>query len=274
MKKISWPIKKISWIIAAFTALLSFSSAFAETLTVGLDCTYPPFNYRDSSGQMKGFDVDIANEIAKRLGMEARYLCQSWDGLIPGLLAHKYDVIIAAMDITPERQKRIDFSIPYYLAASRFVGPKSMAYAPVDSDGKLSAHALKGKVVGVLRASIYEKYLAATYKGVELARYDTIDNMLLDLKAGRIDLAFSDGVKLEYDFLNNPKNRDFIFIGSKVDKFKDLGLGSGVGILKGNDALRERINSALSAMFADGAYERINRKYWSFSVKPSQSGGL
>jgi len=260
-------IKK-SWVIAVLASLLAISTVHAETLKVGVDCTYPPYHYRDETGQLKGFDVDIAREISKRIGAEFEYICPSWDALIPGLLARKFDLVVASMDITPERQKRIDFSIPYFLSAARFVGPKSMANAPLDADGKLAPEFLKGKVVGILRASIYERYLNAVYKGVQLARYDSMDNVLLDLKTGRIDLAFTDALKAEYDFLGDAGNQDFALIGPRVEDYRYLGGGSAVAMRKGRDALRERINTALRSMFDDGTYAEINKKYWPFSVMP------
>jgi len=261
-------MKKISWVIAAFACLLAVSSVRAETLRVGMDCVYPPFHYRDASGRLKGFDVEIANEIGRRLGVSLEFICPAWDALIPGLLARKFDLVISSMDITPERQKRIDFSIPYFLSAARFVWPKSLANAPLDASGKLDPEFLKGKVVGLLRASIYERYLSEVYKDIELVRYDTMDNVLLDLKTGRIDLAFTDALKAEYDFLGDSENKEFAVIGPRVEDFAYLGGGSAVGIRKGRDELRERINAALKDMFEDGTYARINQKYWPFSVMP------
>jgi len=239
-----------------------------QVLKIGADCTYPPFNYKDSSGAWQGFDVDIANEIARRLHMSADHECVTWDGLIPGLMVGKYDVIIAAMDITPERAKRVDFSIPYYRGAAAFVGLKKLENAPVDSSGRLSPDFLKDKQVGILRSSIYEKYLRKTYPGIKLVRYDTMDAALLDLKADRLDLVFTDKSKTESDFLHRAGNKDFAFIGPDVTDYSVLGEGSAVALRKGDDALREKVNAAIKAMMADGTYDQINHKYWSFSVKP------
>ncbi|KAA6206414.1 MAG: ABC transporter substrate-binding protein [Candidatus Tokpelaia sp.] len=254
---------------AAFMAVFCAQAARAENvLKVGGDCTYPPFTYKDSSGRLQGFDIDIAEEIARRLNMTMQHQCVAWDGLIPGLMVGKYDVIIAAMDITPERARRVDFSLPYYRAPSAFVGLKSAAKAPLDSTGRLAADFVAGKAVGVLRASIYEKYLQKTYPGVNLTRYGTIDDALMDLKAGRIDLVFTDMPKVEADFLHKTDNKDFAFIGPKIEDYAVLGEGSAVVLRKGNTALRDQVNMAVKAMMRDGTYDKINRKYWSFSVKP------
>lgn len=253
----------------AMAALLLAPAAMAQpALKIGGDCTYPPFTYKDSAGALKGFDVDIADEIARRLDMRPQHQCVTWDGLLPGLMAGKYDVIIAAMDITPERAQRVDFSLPYYRAPSVFVGLHSAAHAPLDKSGKLAPAFMAGKSVGILRASIYEKYLQKTYPDAELTRYDTIDDALMDLKAGRVDLVFTDMPKIEADFLHKPDNADFAYIGPKVEDFAILGGGSAAVLRKGNAALRDKINAALKAMMADGAYDRICRRYWTFSVKP------
>jgi len=239
----------------------------ADALKIGSDCTYPPFIYKDASGEVKGFEVDISNEIARRLNMQPERQCVTFDGLLPGLMAGKYDVVIAALDATPARAKRVDFSIPYYRAPAAFVGPKSLANAPVEN-GRLAPSFMKGKTVGLLRASIYEKYLEAAYPDAKIARYDTMDDALIDLKAGRVDMTFTDMPKAESDFLDKPGNQDFAFIGPQVMDYAVLGEGSAAAVRKGNAALLAKINAALKAMMADGTYEKINRQYWNFSVKP------
>jgi len=257
------------FVFAVFISSPALRPAGAQdVLKVGGDCTYPPFTYKDSSGRLQGFDIDIAEEIARRLGKTMQHQCVAWDGLIPGLMVGKYDVIIAAMDITPERARRVDFSLPYYRAPSAFVGLKSAAPAQLGTNGRLAADFVKGKAVGVLRASIYEKYLQQAYPGLVLTRYGTIDDALMDLKAGRVDLVFTDMPKIESDFLDKADNSAFAFIGPKIEDYAVLGEGSAVVLRKGNDGLRDKVNAALTAMMRDGAYDKINHKYWPFSVKP------
>src|SRR3954451_6236502 len=103
--------------------------------------------------------------------------------MLPGLMAGKFDLVVASLSITDERKKSIDFSVPYRSASARFIGPKASTLNPMSADGKPNPAALKGKVIGIQRATTYEKYLTASFPGVELGRYDTVDNMLLDLKA-------------------------------------------------------------------------------------------
>jgi len=239
----------------------------AGALKIGSDCTYPPFIYKDASGRVKGFEVDISDEIARRLDMAPQRQCVTFDGLLPGLMVGKYDVVIAALDATPARAKRVDFSIPYYKAPAAFVGAKSLADAPAEN-GRISPSFMAGKTIGLLRASIYEQYLRNTYPNANIARYDTMDDALMDLKAGRVDMTFTDMAKAESDFLKKPGNQDFTFIGPKIIDYAVLGEGSAAAVRKGNTELLNKINAALKAMMADGTYDKINRQYWDFSVKP------
>lgn len=241
--------------------------ALAREVRVGSECTYPPFNYRDAKGELQGFDIDIAREIGKRMNADVKFVCQAWDGMIPGLLAGKYDLILASMSITEDRQKSIDFSIPYRSSSGRFAGPKSMASAsPVKADGSPDPDAFKGKTVGIQRSSQYERYLMEIFPSVQIARYDTVDNMLLDLKTGRIDAVMAGPIKLSADFLDKPDGANFAFVGPEIDVVKYFGPGVGVGIRKGDTELKNAVDKALAELIKDGTFKQINLKYWKFSV--------
>lgn len=251
-------------------ALLPAPAAAAEpALKIAAGgCSYPPFAYKDSAGRLRGFEIDIADAIAHYLGREIKHECIRWDGLIPALMAGRIDAIIAAMDATPERAKRVDFSIPYYRAPAAFIGLKILQNAPAAEDGRLAGSFLQDKTVGILRASNFEKYLLKTYSPLALKHYDTTEQMLIDLKAGRLDLAFTDSAQAESDFLSKEGGDKFAFIGAKINDKTLLGAGSAAALRKGNTALLAEINAALQAIMADGTYDKISRKYWSFSVRP------
>ena len=99
-------------------------SAQAETLRVGMECTYAPFNYRTADGELTGYDVDVAKGVAGIIGADLEFVCQKWDGMIPALLANKFDLIVASMSITEKRRVKIDFSGPYRISVGRLVGKK------------------------------------------------------------------------------------------------------------------------------------------------------
>lgn len=259
---------KYRCIFAGMLALCSMT-AQARDIKVGADCTSPPFNYRDASGEFKGFEIDIAREIGKRINANPQFVCLEFGGLIPALLSKKIDMITSNLSITEPRKKSIDFSVPYRVSTARFVGRKNAGLHPTKADNTPNASVLKGKVVGVQRATTNDNYLASEFAGVEISRYDTAENMLLDLVAGRIDLALVSPMKVRTDFLEKPEGKNFEFVSGEIEAPKYLGDGVAVGLPKGSTALRDEINAALKGMFADGTFKAINQKYWTFSVMPS-----
>ena len=96
--------------MALVAGAFSVSAQAAETLRVGMECTYAPFNYRTAEGELSGYDVDVAKGVAGILGADVEFVCQKWDGMIPALLANKFDLIVASMSITEKRRAKIDFS--------------------------------------------------------------------------------------------------------------------------------------------------------------------
>ena len=141
---------------AALTATLA-AQATAGDLTIGTEGAYPPFNYIESDGTIAGFDVDIAMELCKRMEVECDVVAQDWDGIIPGLLANKYDVIVASMFITEERKKQVDFTDPYYLAAMTHVAPKDSGITEFTNES------LAGKIIGAQSGTTQADYAEATY---------------------------------------------------------------------------------------------------------------
>ena len=105
-------------------AIFSTTNASAETLRVGMECTYAPFNYKNADGELVGYDVDVAKGVGIIIGADLEYVCQDWDGMIPALLANKFDLVIASMSITEKRLKKIDFSGPYRFSTGQIVGAK------------------------------------------------------------------------------------------------------------------------------------------------------
>jgi polar amino acid transport system substrate-binding protein len=99
-------LKKLAFGLSAALAIGAASGASAESLRVGMECTYAPFNYKTAEGELAGYDVDVANGVARIIGAEFEFVCQEWDGMIPALLANKFDLIIASMSITDKRMKR------------------------------------------------------------------------------------------------------------------------------------------------------------------------
>jgi arginine/ornithine transport system substrate-binding protein len=255
---------KKGWIIVAIVALvLAAGTVQAKDWTkvrIGVEGAYPPFSYVTPDGELAGFDIDIAKALGNAMGAEVELVAQDWDGIIPALLAKKYDAIIASMSITEERKKKVAFAGKYYQTPAKFVCKKG-------SMTEFSKENIKGKKVGVQRATIHDNYLTDNYgQDVEVVRYGTQDEAYLDLVAGRVDLLLADSVALSDGFLKKPEGQDFQFIGPDLTDKKWFGDGAGIAIRKEDQDLVEKFNQAIDKIRADGTYKKIQDKYFDFNV--------
>ncbi len=242
---------------------LAATSAVAKDWTkvrIGVEGAYPPFSYVTPSGELAGFDIDIAKALGEAMGAEITLVPQDWDGIIPALLAKKYDAIIASMSITEERMKKVAFTNKYYHTPARFVGKKG-------DIAEFSPEAIKGKKIGVQRATIHDRFLTDNYgKDVEIKRYGTQDEAYLDLTAGRVDMLLADSVALSDGFLKKPEGADYEFVGPEMTDPKWFGPGAGIAIRKEDTDLVEKFNMAIDKIRADGTYKTIQDKYFDFNV--------
>ncbi len=252
-------------ILAVFAAAIALGGATADAkewkkVRVGVEGAYPPFSWTDESGKLVGFDIDIAYALCKEMKVECTLVAQDWDGIIPALLAKKYDAIIASMSITPERQKKVDFTNKYYNTPAKFVRKKG-------SGIEITAESLKGKIVGVQRATTHDSFITAEFGDtVEIKRYGTQDEAYLDMTAGRIDLLLADSMAMNDGFLQTDAGKDYEFVGPDFTDPKYFGEGAGIAIRKGEDELREMFNAAIDAIRANGVYKQINDKYFDFDI--------
>lgn len=242
-------------LLAALAAVLLGGQAIAaEKLRIGTEGAYPPFNEIDNTGKAVGFDLDIAHALCEKMGTECSVVTSDWDGIIPALNTRRFDFIVASMSITEERQRAVDFTNPYYTNKLQFVAPKK-------SDFEANKDYLKGKTIGAQRATIAGQWLEENLGDlVSIRLYDTQENAYLDMASGRIDGVLAD-VFVQYEWLQSDTGADFEFKGEPV--FDDDKIG--IAVRKG-DPLRERLNEALQAIVDDGTYEKINAKYFPFSI--------
>jgi len=240
---------------AAPTPAASAPAAMAE-LKVAIDPTYEPFTFKTADGKPTGFDVDIASALCEQIKRKCVFVEQVWDSMIPGLMAKKYDVIISSMSITEERLAQIDFTGKYYNTPSRVVLKKSVKY-----DGPAS---IKGKKIGVLKASTQEKYALGELKtaGVNVSSYEAQDQVYLDIKAGRLYGTVADFVEVTGGFLSKPEGANYQLVGPELYEPKYFGTGAGIGLRKGEDGLKKELNDAIAAIRASGTYKTINDKYF------------
>jgi polar amino acid transport system substrate-binding protein len=223
-------------------------------LTVGMDATYPPFEYiNETTKEFEGFDVDLMKEIAKRLDLEVEFKNVAWEGIIPGLVAHKYDCICSAMTITEERAKQVNFSKPYFIASQVIV-------VRANDDRIKDVKDLEGKIVGVQLGTTGEYFARDLLKqGIkfELRTYDTTPDALLDLKNGNIDAVIIDnGIAL---WMAKKCPEDYkVVTGNKTLTYEEYG----IAVAKDNPELLKAINKALEEIKKDGTYDKIYQKWF------------
>ncbi|BCX17032.1 MAG: ABC transporter substrate-binding protein [Geminicoccaceae bacterium] len=231
-----------------------------KKIRIGVEGAYPPFSEVGPDGKLKGFDIDIAYALCAKIGAECELVMQDWDGMIPALLAKKFDAIVASMSITEERKKRVDFTDKYYQTPARFVRKKG-------SGIEITKEGLKGKRIGVQRATIHDNYLTDNYGDtVEIVRYGTQDEANLDMLAGRVDLLLADSIALLDGFLKTEKGKDFEFVGPELRDKKWFGEGAGIAVRKEDQDLKRLLNEAIKAIRADGTYDAIAKKYFDFDI--------
>lgn len=255
-------MKKL-FIAGAIMASLAAGAVQAKewkTVRFGIEGAYPPFSWTDEQGQLQGFDVDMANALCEQMQVKCELIAQDWDGIIPALLARKYDAIIAAMSITAERQRTVDFTNRYALVPNKFVAKKG-------TDLELSKEGLKGKRVGVQIATTHDKYLTDNFgKEVSLVRYGTADEAYLDLKAGRVDYVFLDATAIEEGLLNKDCGAQYEFVGPSITDEKWFGEGFGIAVRKQDQDLKDQLNQAIIELRENGQYEAVNNKYFEYDV--------
>jgi len=228
---------------------------------IATEGAYKPFNYVEPSGEIKGFDVDIAKAICEQMRVECELVIQDWDGMIPGLLAKKFDFIVASMSITAERKKAVNFSDPYYEEAGLFIAAEGANLV-------FTKQGLKGKKIGVQRATTWANYLEAIYGGVvDIKFYDSVENHNLDLKSGRLDAALANGVYMG-DWLKTPEGKGFKVVGDPVRDTQYIGEGVGITIRKADGELLKKINAALKTVIDNGTHKKHADKYFSVDIYP------
>ncbi len=256
-------MKRLVGILMTVGLLLAAGMAGAKDWSMvrfGVEGAYPPFSYVTPEGQLAGFDIDIAKALGEAMGVEVKLVAQDWDGIIPALLARKYDAIIASMSITEERKQKVAFTNKYYQTPAKFVCKKGAI-------ADFSREAIKGKTVGVQRATIHDRYLTDNYgSDVTINRYGTQDEAYLDLVAGRVDMLLADSVALFDGFLKKPEGQDFQFIGPDLNDPKWFGEGAGIALRKEDTDLAQKLNAAIDKIRADGTYKKIQDKYFDFDV--------
>ncbi len=254
------------------------SIANSQTIRIGTEGAYPPWNNLNSAGELEGAEIDFGNEACKRMGVTCEWVTQDWDGIIPALLQGKYDIIIAGMSITEERKEKVNFTTGYMTDGARFAVLKNSGLADLNIAGMSKVNlnnaggkeqaaigqlvaAMDGKTVCVQSSTIHQNFLEKHMSGaVDVKLYQAVDDHNLDLAAGRCDAVLAD-VGSIIDFMESDGGVDVAFTGPT---FSGGVFGDGVGgaVRKEDTDILEMWNAAIAEMSKDGTTAEITKEWF------------
>jgi len=233
-------MKKI--ILSALLATFMVGSTYAETVRMGTEGAYPPYNFINDNGEVDGFERDVGDLLCARANLDCVWVVNDWDSIIPNLLSGNYDTIIAGMSITDERDEVIDFTQEYYPPSPSVF----MALSGADVD-------LDSGVIAAQASTIQAGYVAGT--SATLVEFATADETVAAVKNGEVDAVLADG-----DYLIpmiSESNGEFVAVGEV-----SLGGGVGMGIRESDGELKAKMNAAIDSMKADGSLNTLIKKWF------------
>ena len=271
-------MKKILIYLLSIGIFAVASIANSQTIRIGTEGAYPPWNNLNSAGELEGAEIDFGNEACKRMGVTCEWVTQDWDGIIPALLQGKYDIIIAGMSITEERKEKVNFTTGYMTDGARFAVLKNSGLANLNIAGMAKVNlnnaggkeqaaigqliaAMDGKTVCVQSSTIHQNFLEKHMSGaVDVKLYQAVDDHNLDLAAGRCDAVLAD-VGSIIDFMESDGGVDVAFTGPT---FSGGVFGDGVGgaVRKEDADILEMWNAAIAEMSKDGTTAEITKEWF------------
>lgn len=253
-----------AWIaLAAAATALAGSPAAAEaqrTIRIATEGASPPFTFLNQTNEPQGFEIDLTRAFCDAMAVTCTFVVHEWDGIIKGLIARDYDAIVSSLAINERRKKRIAFSRPYYRMPSAFIGPKDTAVTTI------APASLAGKRIGAVEGSPDAAFLDALYKNAEVKLYAKVADAALDLLTGRLDFVLGNKFDLSR-FLQAREGECCRFIADAPFDPAFYGEGVAIGLRKEDADLKTMFDRAIEKVIADGVYDRIRAKYFSFDVK-------
>ncbi len=239
------------------TAILFFITntgiAATKTIRFGTEAAYPPFEYVDASGAITGFDIAIAKAACQQMHADCTFSNQAFNSLLPSLALGKFDALIAAMGITPERKQQVLFTDTYYQPSASFIAPIVAHLTPTT---------LKSKQIGVQTGSVFEKFLKDKYGNTITAKsYVNTQEALLDLSAGRIDIVLIDTPIANAWLQKDQHQQTYQLIGKPLINADYFGAGYGIALRKDETTLALEFNQAITAIKKNGVYAQIKKQY-------------
>ena len=241
-------------------ALVQPAFAQAQRLRVAVDGQYPPYSTVDKKGRYAGFDIDMADEICKRIKMKCTKVPLSWDEMVDSVRNHKADIAVASVSITNARRQRgVAFSERYYHTPSMFMRRKGDdTVAGVWKD-------LRGKTIGVQGNTTQDQFVTSTFVTIAtITRFTTLPEMIKALAAKKVDVILADAWALDRNGMHGKSAGKLEFTGPEYNDPKWFGEGMGVVLPADDPSLKTKIDDAIGTMREDGTYTKIASKYFSF----------
>jgi arginine/lysine/histidine/glutamine transport system substrate-binding and permease protein len=236
-------------VLLFFCPALSGRTHDSDPFRVALTGKYPPFSMYDSDGELIGFDVDVSREIAMRLDRELQLVATEWDGILPGLLAGKYDAIIGSMAITEERKKQVTFSEPYYQSGAQLFIHRNL------SDTISSIEDCTSRRIGVVLGETFERFLTENFPDIDTVTYKSTVDIFRDVENGRLAGFVSDRLLGAYQI--KTMNMPFVPAGNLLYRES-----MGIPVKRENESLLANINKALAEARAAGVIDTLFEKWF------------
>ncbi|WP_375650115.1 transporter substrate-binding domain-containing protein [Bartonella sp. OT172YNZD] len=232
-------------------------STNSQTLKIASDASYPPFSYIDSNNELQGFDIDISYALCKKMNVECTIVTQDFEGMIPGLLAKKYDAIVSSLSPTKERLQKIDFTDPYYNTELAVIVTKNSGIK------EISTQDFRGKNLGVQSNTTQAAYAEDHYasEGVNIKLYPTAIEVNRDLLSHRLDIIIFDKLKA-LNWLENEGKNCCLLLGT----LEETNFPVAIALRQNNNDLKNSFNKAIEEIRTDGTYKKIMRKYFTFDI--------
>lgn len=267
---------------AALLAATTAASAEGPVVRIATEGAYAPWNFSGPNGKLQGFEIELADELCARMKVKCEIVAQNWDGIIPALEGRKYDAIMGAMSVTPQREKVISFSTPYAAGINGFAVLSDSPLGKLPGTGETYSldtqeagaktridemkALLKGKVVGVQGATTASTFMETYFKDIaDIREYKTTEEHNFDLMSGRLDAVVANATVLAAA-LDKPDMKGAQLAGP-IFSGGVFGVIA-VGLRKDDSALKAKFDDAIKAAIADGTVKRLSEKWFKVDVSP------
>jgi len=221
---------------------------------------YPPFNYLNESGELSGFNIDIARAICTELELNCTFRAMSWENLIPEVERGRADAVVASIASSETASERLVFTDPYYRTPARFAVRLENRLQDVSPD------LLAEKRVAVVKSTSHEAYLRAFFPESEIVTFETVDLAREALRTGKVEALFGDGIGLIYWIAGTASKGCCRFAGGPYLESRFFGEGIGIAMARGNDKLRDVLNYGLDRIRRSGTFEDIHVRYFPINL--------